>query len=1008
VTVPGGVPNLPALALTLDNIASRLQDMTPPAIRNLANQGLPAIFDGSNGGNVLSDFTPFGVITRLFAEFAAAVANADPNDIQGPEDLPGLMLDFIEGLPIIGELVGLLEAIGGTYDGDDAVLLAVQEIFHPIRKLLQLVSGQPVGFPTVEEVTVGWVDLADALSAATANFAAFLAATGQATFATLGAALGALITWLTAIPANLLAGALPLGVTLSGTPIGDLTQYLSSSGQFAAAQLTGGINTAVTISGNAISSLFSASGVLGSAVTGVTAVEQAILDAIANALGHSGTGHTPTDILGYLGAIPGSAISGALNTAVTVSGNAIGTLLGNIGGTGLYNATAGFSNLSTSLLKNLTPTGGNIGQFDASALTGALNTALTIGGQAVSTIFNGSGQFIGVLNSAATGALNTAITISGNALSTVLTNVTLSTGALNAAGLSGALNTAVTFSGTALSTLLSNLNSSGQFAAAQLTGGINTAVTFGGTALSTLLQYLNSSGQFNAAQVTGALNTAITFSGTALSTLLGNLNSSGQFAANQLTGALNTAVTVGGTALSTLSTNWNAAVTNINSLIGGVTGASTVADVATNINLAATNIAQIGTAAQNAAAGIVGSLNTAATQVQTAFSGVLNGIFGGLMGNSVTPTATTQSQATAAMSNVTSNIVGNATAFMALQAQQVQQAALMSVKFNFADYANGPLPSSFTVAPDVQSPGTNGDLQINNQRVEYKQVAGAAPWTRQTARYNVVPTTTDYQEISWTTTGDPQYIKLFYLRMNAAATSGLLADTSTSNITLSAVVAGVATILGAITIPGGYKNAARYTLKAGDTTDKYKFLLYENDTYVGSFTDASHVSQMGASYRYGGIGLIGFNTGAPYDIGINSWSLADQLFLPGAPAAAYVSTRQSTGSTSYTDLTTVGPAATVTIGSSGMALVTISSQLENSSSGHAYVGFAVSGATTVAAADSMCLQFAPFVATARDSRGATFLVTGLNPGVNTFTDKFKAQSTTTAFFQDRRISVVPL
>jgi hypothetical protein len=541
VTVPGGVPNLPALALTLDNMATGLQDMTPPAIRNLANQGLPAIFDGSNGGNVLSDLSPFGIITRLFAEFAAAVANADPNDIQGPEDLPGLMLDFIEGLPIIGELVGLLEAIGGTYDGDDAVLLAVQEIFHPIRKLLQLVSGQPVGFPTVEEVTVGWVDLADAISAATANFAAFLAATGQATFATLGAALGALITWLTAIPANLLAGALPLGVTLSGTPIGDLTQYLSSSGQFAAAQLTGGINTAVTISGNAISSLFSPSGVLGSAVTGVTAVEQAILDAIANALGHSGTGHTPTDILGYLGAIPGSAISGALNTAVTVSGNAIGTLLGNIGGTGLYNATAGFSNLSTSLLKNLTPTGGNIGQFDASALTGALNTALTIGGQAVSTIFNGSGQFIGVLNSAATGALNTAITISGNALSTVLTNVTLSTGALNAAGITGALNTAVTIGGQAVSALF---NGSGQF-----------------------IGVLNSS-------VTGALNTAVTVGGNAIGTLLTNINATGQFAGSAIIGAINTAATVGGTAIGTVATNASTAVTNAQGVINGINNAA--------------------------------------------------------------------------------------------------------------------------------------------------------------------------------------------------------------------------------------------------------------------------------------------------------------------------------------------------------------------------------------------------------------------------------------------------
>jgi hypothetical protein len=131
------------------NLATRLQDMTPPAFRNLANQRMPSIFDASNGGSILSDLTPFGIITRIWAGVLATVANADPQTSPARKTFPGLLLDFIEGLPVIGELVGLLEAIGGTYTGDDPVLLAVQEIFYPIRKLLQLdgCSGQPVGFP---------------------------------------------------------------------------------------------------------------------------------------------------------------------------------------------------------------------------------------------------------------------------------------------------------------------------------------------------------------------------------------------------------------------------------------------------------------------------------------------------------------------------------------------------------------------------------------------------------------------------------------------------------------------------------------------------------------------------------------------------------------------------------------------------------------------------------------------------------------------------------------------
>lgn len=49
-------------------------------------------------------------------------------------------------------------------------------------------------------------------------------------------------------------------------------------------------------------------------VAGVTTEEQNLRDAIANAMGHAGTGHTAADILGYLGAIPATVISGILST----------------------------------------------------------------------------------------------------------------------------------------------------------------------------------------------------------------------------------------------------------------------------------------------------------------------------------------------------------------------------------------------------------------------------------------------------------------------------------------------------------------------------------------------------------------------------------------------------------------------------------------------------------------------------------------------------------------------
>lgn len=150
MTTPGGVPNLPPGALTIDTLATQTQDMSTPAMKARAAGRFSSIFDSSTGLSPASDITPFGILTGLFSGFNSTVANADPADIEGPEDLPGLLIDFIESLPVIGQFVGLLEAILGTYDGDDEVLLTVQEIFAPIRIIvdaLTALAGGTDGIP---------------------------------------------------------------------------------------------------------------------------------------------------------------------------------------------------------------------------------------------------------------------------------------------------------------------------------------------------------------------------------------------------------------------------------------------------------------------------------------------------------------------------------------------------------------------------------------------------------------------------------------------------------------------------------------------------------------------------------------------------------------------------------------------------------------------------------------------------------------------------------------------
>lgn len=145
MTTPGGVPNLPQGALTLDTLASQLQDMSGTAMKDRAVERFPSIMDNSTGLSPAFDWTPFGILTRIWAEINSLIANADPADIQGPEDLPGLFLDFIEGLPVVGQFVGILEAILGNYDGEDEVLLAIQEIFAPIRGIIDAIVNALTG-----------------------------------------------------------------------------------------------------------------------------------------------------------------------------------------------------------------------------------------------------------------------------------------------------------------------------------------------------------------------------------------------------------------------------------------------------------------------------------------------------------------------------------------------------------------------------------------------------------------------------------------------------------------------------------------------------------------------------------------------------------------------------------------------------------------------------------------------------------------------------------------------
>lgn len=141
-----------------------------------------------------------------------------------------------------------------------------------------------------------------------------------------------------------------------------------------------------------------------------------------------------------------------------------------------------------------------------------------------------------------------------------------------------------------------------------------------------------------------------------------------------------------------------------------------------------------------------------------------------------------------------------------------------------------------------------------------------------------------------------------------------------------------------------------------------------------------------------------------------NWHEVDNGSTPGLSAkGALVATSETTSNAAYVDLTTPGPAVTMVTGS--QALVTLSAQFQNgTANGSSAMSVAVSGATTIAASDTVAIWFSGGAATnvlfARF--GDTFIVTGLTPGANIFTAKYKCPGGTGfANFVNRRIVVQP-
>lgn len=113
---------------------------------------------------------------------------------------------------------------------------------------------------------------------------------------------------------------------------------------------------------------------------------------------------------------------------------------------------------------------------------------------------------------------------------------------------------------------------------------------------------------------------------------------------------------------------------------------------------------------------------------------------------------------------------------------------------------------------------------------------------------------------------------------------------------------------------------------------------------------------------------------------------------------------ESTASTTYVDLATVGPAVPVEVGSTGLVLITLSAHMENDTvNGTCYMALTAAGANTLAAYDEQAFAFTSPAAGGGIRSGITFPIGGLNSSLTTFGSQFRVDSGT-GTFDIRRIS----
>lgn len=144
-------------------------------------------------------------------------------------------------------------------------------------------------------------------------------------------------------------------------------------------------------------------------------------------------------------------------------------------------------------------------------------------------------------------------------------------------------------------------------------------------------------------------------------------------------------------------------------------------------------------------------------------------------------------------------------------------------------------------------------------------------------------------------------------------------------------------------------------------------------------------------------------------------SVLNSIFVSQSPfrieertiKANRVATSQSLTTSSYADLATVGPSVTCTTGTSAIVFLnsTFTPAVTDTGCG---MSFAVTGDSDRSAADKDAILIDGTTGGNALRVGTNIFVSGLTPGVNVFTAKYKSSGNNSTTFNDRFIGVLPL